>query len=147
MWRRWAPFRPACTCRIRPPPTAWSSTGRDYSRRSSNKYVGPGIEYSSALVNPDLGLYGQTSTGQAGGAITPVRFEENPGYWMASLAGGYAFKLPKGSFAHSLKIKVEIDNLFNHKVQFLSGVGSTAASDAYYVLPTTDYFVTFSAEF
>lgn len=112
-----------------------------------DKYVGPFVVYSSALVNPDLGLYGQTSTGQPGGAPVAVQSAENPGFWMMDLACGYAFKLPPGSFVHSVKIKLQLDNLLNRKVQVLSAVGSTPASNAYNVLPTTSYFLTISTEF
>ena len=112
-----------------------------------DKYVGPGVIYSSALLNPDLGLYGQTATGQPGGAITPVRSEVMGGYSMMDLAIGYAYKMPPGSWVHSIKIKLQLDNLLNRKVQVLSSVGSTAASDSFNVLPTTSYFITVSTEF
>jgi len=111
------------------------------------KYVGPFIIYSSALVNPDLGLYGQTTTGQPGGSPVPVQSAEDPGFWLMDVAGGYAFMLPKGSFVHSIKVKLQVDNLLNRKVQVLSSVGSTPASNAFNVLPTTNYFLTVSAEF
>lgn len=112
-----------------------------------DKYVGPFIVYSSALVNPDLGLYGQTSTGQPGGTPVPVQSAEDPGFWIMDLACGYAFKMPQGSFVHSVKIKLQVDNLLNRKVQVLSAVGATPASNAYNVLPTTNYFLTLSTEF
>ncbi len=119
----WAPSAPTA-CRIRRPPWARSTTTRAGSLRSTDKYVGPFVVYSSALVNPDLGLYGQTSTGQPGGTpIVPVQSAEDPGFWMMDFAGGYAFKLPKGSFVHSIKIKLQVDNVLNRKVQVLSSVG------------------------
>jgi hypothetical protein len=55
-------------------------------------------------------------------------------------------KVPNGSFVHSIKVKLQ-DNLLNRKVQVLSSVGSTPASNAFNVLPTTNYFLTVSAEF
>jgi iron complex outermembrane recepter protein len=112
-----------------------------------NKYVGPFVIYSSALVNPDLGLYGQTSTGQVGGTPVPVQSGEDPGFWMTDLAFGYAYKLPPGSFVHSIKIKFQLDNALNRRVQVLSSVGATPASNTYNVLPTTNYFLTLSTEF
>jgi iron complex outermembrane receptor protein len=112
-----------------------------------DKYVGPFVVYSSALVNPDLGLYGQTSTGQAGGAPVSVQSARDPGFWMMDLAGGYAFKMPAGCLLHSVKIKLQLDNLLNRKVQILSGTGATPASNAYNVLPTMSYFLTVSTEF
>jgi outer membrane receptor protein involved in Fe transport len=77
----------------------------------------------------------------------PVQSAEDPGFWLADIAGGYAFKMPKGSFIHSIKIKLQVDNLLNRKVQVLSSVGATPAANAYNVLPTTNYFLTLSGEF
>ena len=112
-----------------------------------DKYVGPFVIYSSALVNPDLGLYGQTSTGQPGGP----RFRSPPPISRASgsmnVAVGYAYKLPKGSFLHSVKIKLEVDNILDREVQVLSSVGATAAADTFNVLPDRSYFLTLSSEF
>jgi iron complex outermembrane receptor protein len=112
-----------------------------------DKYVGSFVVYSSALVNPDLGLYGQTSTGQPGGTPVPVQSGVSPGFWMADLACGYAIKMPSGSFVHSVKIKLQLDNLLNRRVQVLSSVGATPAANGYNVLPTRNYFLTLSTEF
>jgi len=133
-------------------PNSTASIGAIYNHAGwfasiENKYVGPFVVYSSALVNPDLGLYGQTSTGQAGGTPVPVQSAEDPGFWMADLAVGYALKMPQGSFVHSVKIKLQLDNLLNRKVQVLSAVGATPATNAFNVLPTTNYFLTLSTEF
>jgi iron complex outermembrane receptor protein len=111
------------------------------------KYVGPFVVYSSALVNPDLGLYGQTTTGQPGGTHVPVESAEDPGFWITVLAVGYALKMPRGSLVHSVKIKLQLDNLLNRQVQVLSAVGATPAANAFNVLPTTNYFLTLSTEF
>jgi iron complex outermembrane receptor protein len=110
-----------------------------------DKYVGPFVVYSSALINPDLGLYGQTATGQPGGAVVPVLSAMDPGFSMVDLAVGYGWALPKGSFVHSLKIKLQVDNALDRKVQVLSAVA--ASGNAFNVLPTTNWFLTFSAEF
>ena len=133
-------------------PNSTAAFGARYDRAGwfaslDNKYAGPGVVYSSALVNPDLGLYGQTATGQVGGAITPVTVANQPGFWMMDIAGGYAFKLAPGSFIHSLKLKLQIDNALNRKIQVLNGAGATAAANTYNVLPTTNFFVTLSTEF
>ncbi len=101
--------------------------------------------YSSALVNPDLGLYGQTATGQPGGATTPVLSATSPGFALVDFAIGYGFKLPQGSFIHSLKLKLQVDNVLNREVQVLSSVA--AAGNGYYVLPTRNWFLTLSTEF
>lgn len=112
-----------------------------------DKYAGPGVVYSSALVNPDLGLYGQTSTGAAGGKPVSVAVAEQPGFWLASLSFGYSWLLPKGGFLHSIKTKVEIDNLFDHLVQVLNAAGATPAANTYNVLPGRSFFITVSTEF
>ena len=44
-------------------------------------------------------------------------------------------------------MKLQLDNLLDRKVQVLSSVGATPASNAYNVLPTTNYFLTLSTEF
>ena len=66
---------------------------------------------------------------------------------MMDLAGGYALKMPKGSFLHSIKFKLQLDNALDRKVQVLSSIGATPAANAYNVLPTTSYFLTISGEF
>jgi iron complex outermembrane receptor protein len=133
-------------------PNSTGSAGLVYNHSGwfasvADKYVGPGVVYSSALVNPDLGLYAQTATGQPGGAIVPVPLAEQGGFSMVDLAGGYALKMPRGSFVHSVKFKLQIDNALNRKVQVLSSVGATPAANTYNVLPTASYFLTISGEF
>ncbi len=114
---------------------------------AGGKYVGAFTIYSSALVNPDLGLYGQTSTGQAGGTPVPVQSGVSPGFMMADLAVGYALRMPPSSHFHSVKIKLQVDNALSRKVQVLSSVGSTPSGNGYNVLPTANYFLTLSTEF
>jgi len=133
-------------------PNSTGSAGLVYNHSGwfasvADKYVGPGIVYSSALVNPDLGLYGQTATGHAGGANVPVQSAEQGGFAMMDLAVGYALKMPRGSFVHSVKIKLQFDNALNRKIQVLSSVGATPAANAFNVLPTDSYFLTISTEF
>jgi iron complex outermembrane receptor protein len=112
-----------------------------------DKYVGSYVIYSSALTNPDLGLYGQTSTGQAGGTHVAVASAESPGFSMLDLAIGYAVKAPPGSFFRSFKVKLQVDNMLDHKVQVLSSTGAAPAANTYNVLPGTNYFLTLSTEF
>ncbi len=133
-------------------PNSTASVGLVYNHSGwfasvADKYVGPGVVYSSSLVNPDLGLYAQTASGQPGGAIVPVSVAEQGGFAMMDLAGGYALKMPKGSFLHSIKFKLQLDNALDRKVQVLSSIGATPAANAYNVLPTTSYFLTISGEF
>jgi hypothetical protein len=82
-----------------------------------------------------------------GGAHVTVASAENPGFWMADFACGYALKMAPGSHLHSVKIKLQVDNLLNRDVQILNSVGSTPAANTYNVLPTTNYFITLSTEF
>lgn len=103
-----------------------------------DKYVGPGVEYSSALSQPDLGLYGQGSA---------VRQVEQGGFSMMQIAGGYAYALPQGYWVHSIKLKLEVDNALNRDVQVYDSVGSSVAKDTFDVLPTRSYFATLSFEF
>ena len=137
-------------------PNSTASLGLVYNHSGwfasvADKYVGGFVVYSSAMINPDLGLYGQTATGQPGGPVVPVLSAEQGGFSMLDLAGGYAFKMPPGSFVHSFKVKLQIDNALNRKVQVLSAVAAQTASitsgNSYNVLPTTNYFLTISTEF
>jgi len=112
-----------------------------------DKYVGPYVIYSSALTNPDLGLYGQTSTGQLGGTHVAVAQATNPGFWMMDIAVGYALKLPPSTHLHSVKLKLQLDNALNRQAEVLSSVGSTPAANTFNVLPEVNYFLTLSTEF
>jgi iron complex outermembrane recepter protein len=137
-------------------PNSTAAIGAVYNRSGwfasvTDKYIGPFVVYSSALVNPDLGLNGQTATGQPGGPIVPVLSSEQGGFALVDTAVGYAFKMPRASHIHSLKIKLQVDNALNRKVQVLSAVAAQTASltsgNSYNVLPTRNWFLTFSAEF
>ena len=117
----------------------------------TDKYIGPFVVYSSALINPDLGLNGQTATGQPGGPIVPVLSSEQGGFSLVDAAIGYAYKMPHASHIHSLKFKLEVDNVLDRKVQVLSAVAAQTASitsgNSYNVLPTRNWFLTVSTEF
>ena len=117
----------------------------------TDKYIGPFVVYSSALINPDLGLNGQTATGRPGGPTVPVLSSENGGFALVDVAGGYVFKMAPGSFLHSIKVKLQVDNAFNRKVQVLSAVAAQTSSitsgNSYNVLPTMNFFLTVSGEF
>ena len=63
------------------------------------------------------------------------------------LAVGYALKTPRWSHVHSVKVKLQVDNLLNHDALVLSSVGATPASNGYNVLPGMNYFLTVSTEF
>jgi hypothetical protein len=55
--------------------------------------------------------------------------------------------LPEGCFVHSVKVKLQLDNVLDRKVQITSAVGATPASNAHNALPTMSYFRTVSTEF
>ena len=134
-------------------PSSTGAIGLIYHRSGwfaslEDKYIGSYVIYSSALTDPDLGLYGQTSTGLPGqGTNVPVPLAYQGGWAFVDLAGGYGFTLPKGDFFHSFKIKLQVDNITARKVQVLSAVGATPAANTYSVLPTASWFLTFSMEF
>jgi len=133
-------------------PNSTASVGAIFNRSGwfasiENKYVGSYVIYSSALVNPDLGLYGQTSTGQLGGKPVAVASGTSPSFWMTDIAVGYAYKMPRWTHVHSVKIKLQLDNVLDKQVLILSSVGATPAANTYNVLPTTNYFITLSTEF
>jgi hypothetical protein len=76
---------------------------------------------------------------------------EQGGFSLVDAAVGYALKMPRVTHIHSLKIKLQVDNVLNRKVQVLSAVAAQTASitsgNSYNVLPTRNWFLTFSAEF
>ena len=54
-------------------------------------------------------------------------------------------------FLRSVKIRLQVGNVFNQKVQVLESIDSSAANayarDTFNVLPTRNYFLTVSGEF
>jgi hypothetical protein len=53
--------------------------------------------------------------------------------------------MPPASHLHSVKVKVQLDNLLSKQAQVLASVA--ASGNGYNVLPTFNYFVTLSTEF
>jgi iron complex outermembrane receptor protein len=103
----------------------------------AGKYVGSWTVYDS-ISNPDI-------TG--GGA---ARSANSVSYTLADASVGYALKF-RNNFLRSVKIRLQVSNLFDRKVQVLDGIDSIAANaytkDTFNVLPTRNYFLTVSAEF
>jgi iron complex outermembrane receptor protein len=103
----------------------------------TEKYVGSWVVYDT-ITNPDI----------AGGGAS--RSANSSDYWLGDLSLGYGRKLT-GGFVRSFKIRLQVSNLFNEKVQVLDSVSSSAVtaytSDAFNVLPVRNYFLTVSAEF
>ena len=103
----------------------------------TEKYVGSWTVYDT-ISNPDL----------PGGGAT--RSAQSQSYWIGDLSLGYSQKLHAG-FIHSFKVRFQVGNLFNQKVQVLEGIDANPANaytkDTFNVLPTRNYFLTLSAEF
>jgi len=97
------------------------------------KYVGRSkVYFSSTTFNPDDAT-SVTSTGTSAG------------YWISDFAIGYGIKF-NNSTIHSVKIKLEVNNLFDRKVQVMDSFNSSGAV-LFNPLPTRNYFITASTEF
>lgn len=124
-------------------PETTGALGFVYDHRSgffgslTEKYVGPWRVYDT-LTNPDL----------AGGGAS--RSAKSSSYWLGDLSIGYNQKL-SARFLRSYKVRLQVSNLFDQKVQILEGIDANAAKaytgDTFNVLPTRNYFLTVSAEF
>jgi iron complex outermembrane recepter protein len=101
------------------------------------KYVGSWAVYDS-ITNPDL----------PGGGAT--RRADSDSYTLADASVGYGLKLKTG-FLHSVKVRLQVSNLFDRKVQVREAIDASAANaytkDTFNVLPIRNYFLTLSAEF
>ena len=103
----------------------------------TEKYVGSWVVYDN-LTNPDV----------AGGGA--ARRADSDSYWIGDIAVGYSLKL-HNNFFRSVKVRFQVGNLFNQKVQVLDSIDSDPAnayaSDKFNVLPERNYFLTLSGEF
>jgi iron complex outermembrane receptor protein len=103
----------------------------------AGKSVGSWAVYDN-LSNPDL---------PGGGA---VRRADSTSYLLADASIGYALKF-RSNFLRSVKVRLQVSNLFDRKVQVLEEIDPSAASayakDKFNVLPTRNYFLTVSGEF
>jgi len=101
------------------------------------KYVGSWTVYDS-ITNPDIANAGSG------------RSAESNAYWLSDLSVGYGWKFNE-RFFRSLKVRMQVSNLLDKKVQVLDSIDSNPANaytkDAFNVLPTRNYFFTVSAEF
>ena len=124
-------------------PTSTAAFGFVYDAKSglfaslTEKYVGSWTVYNT-ITNPDL----------AGGGASRSALSDS--FWLGDLSLGYGKRFDHG-FIHNFKVRLQISNVFNQKVQSLDGIGATAASaytsDTFNVLPERSYFLTFSTEF
>ena len=103
----------------------------------TEKYIGSWVVYD-AITNPDV----------AGAGSTRLRYSEN--FWIGDFSLGYGQKIHAG-FVRSFKVRFQVGNVFNQKVQVLDGIDAKAANaytkDVFNVLPVRNYFLTVSAEF
>ena len=103
----------------------------------TGKYVGSWKVYDT-ITNPDIAGAGSS------------RSANSSGYWLGDLSVGYGLKIGKGFF-RSAKIRLQVSNVFDRKVQVLDGINSNIANaytgDTFNVLPVRNYFLTLSAEF
>jgi iron complex outermembrane recepter protein len=103
----------------------------------AEKYVGRWAVYDN-ITNPDV----------AGGGA--ARRADSDHYALADLSVGYGLKF-RGNFLRSVKIRLQISNLFDRKVQVLEGIDGNPANayakDTFNVLPTRNYFLTVAGEF
>ncbi|HVT74108.1 MAG TPA: TonB-dependent receptor [Lacunisphaera sp.] len=103
----------------------------------TGKYVGAWKVYDS-ITNPDLPGAGAS------------RVAESQSYWLGDLSVGYGRSVGQGFF-RSYKVRFQVGNVFNKKVQVLESIDANPANayakDTFNVLPERNYFVTLSAEF
>jgi iron complex outermembrane receptor protein len=103
----------------------------------TEKYVGPWKVYDT-ITNPDL---------PGAGASRSAKSQD---YWLGDLSIGYGRKFERGMI-HNFKIRLQVSNIFNEKVQVLDSIDANPANafakDAFNVLPVRNYFLTLSSEF
>lgn len=103
----------------------------------TEKYVGSWTVYDN-ITNPDIA---------GAGAMRSARSDS---FWIGDLSVGYSQKLNAG-FIRSFKVRFQVGNIFNQKVQVLDSIDANAANaltkDAFNVLPVRNYFLTVSGEF
>ncbi len=103
----------------------------------TGKYSGDWTVYD-AVTNPDV-------AGAGAG-----RAAQSSSYFLSDLSVGYNWKFRQG-FVRSLKIRLQVSNLFDRKVKILEAIDPLVANayikDTFNVLPTRNYFLTVSSEF
>lgn len=103
----------------------------------TEKYVGSWVVYDT-ISNPDIAGAGAS------------RSRNSSSYWLGDLSVGYGRKFDHG-FVRSFKVRLQVSNVFNQKVQVLDGIDANAANaytkDVFNVLPERNYFLTAALEF
>jgi iron complex outermembrane receptor protein len=102
----------------------------------TDKFVDSWAVYDT-LTNPDA----------AGGGAS--RRADSDKYWLAELSLGYSASL-RSPLLKSYKLRLQLSNLFDKKVQVLNGIDALPANaytkDSFNVLPERSYFLTLSGE-
>jgi iron complex outermembrane receptor protein len=98
------------------------------------KYIGSYTVYSPA-TSPDVPLPAT--------ALTQVQ----GGYSMTDVSLGYSTKLPPGMFIKSIKLRLQIDDVFDRKVNLLKKPNANPLLATYTVLVPRAYFLTVSGGF
>ena len=111
--------------------------GNGFFGSFTEKYVGSWVAYDT-ITNPDLPGAGAS------------RVANSQSYWIGDLSVGYGQKFGSGFF-RSFKVRLQVSNVFNQKVQVLEGIDASAANayakDTFNVLPDRNYFLTLALEF
>jgi len=111
--------------------------GNGFFGSLTEKYVGSWTVYNT-ITNPDLPGAGAS------------RSANSQSYWIGDLSLGYGQKFSSGFF-RSFKVRLQVSNVFNQKVQVLDGIDASAANaytkDVFNVLPERNYFLTLALEF
>ena len=123
-------------------PSGTAAVGLIYNRSGffsafTEKYIGSWAVYD-VITNPDIPGAGSS------------RSANSTSYWLGDLSLGYGWKFSHG-LVRSVKARLQIDNVFDQKVQMLDSIGSSAAAayttDLFNVLPGRSYFLTVSVDF
>jgi iron complex outermembrane receptor protein len=124
-------------------PNSTAAVGFVYSQGGffsslTEKYVGSWAVYDT-ITNPDI---------PGAGA---AREADSMSYWLGDFSVGYGQKFDHSSWFKSYKVRLQVSNIFDKKVQVLDSIGANVAAayttDAFNVLPGRNYFLTVAAEF
>ena len=126
--------------RIENNPQSTAGFGFMYDKGSFNasliaKYIGPYVVYSGAPSDPTLPL---PATGYS---VT------QGGYTMYDLSFGYGVKFAKSSFIKSVKVRMQITDLFDRQVNLLKKPNANPLLSTYSALTPQGMFLTVSGQY
>ena len=127
-------FRPSR--RARPEFGLISDQASGFFASFTEKYIGSWVVYDT-ITNPDI----------AGGGSS--RAAHSSDYWLGDRSIGYGHRLNQ-RFFRSFKVRFQVGNVFNQKVQVLDSIDPNIANaytkDAFNVMPVRNYFLTVATE-